>query len=198
MRHHFFVVSSNNTNANPLLLDDFDLTDFSTFPGTASAQLATLHQLPQSQPYDRLIAPSTNVSRSPSVSLGTRTGEKRKAVDVSADAETPVYADEVSRAAAEEDKRRRNTAASARFRVKKKQREQAMEKTAKDMTDRVTFLENRVIQLEMENKLLKDLVTEKGVKDSDNSELENKAAQATVESSRAGARKGVGTAVKIE
>lgn len=69
--------------------------------------------------------------------------------------------DEPSHAAAEEDKRRRNTAASARFRVKKKQREQAMEKTAKDMTDRVTFLENRVGQLEMENKLLKDLITEK-------------------------------------
>ena len=63
--------------------------------------------------------------------------------------------------AVEEDKRRRNTAASARFRVKKKQREQALEKAAKDMTDRVTYLENRVSTLEMENKLLKDLITEK-------------------------------------
>lgn len=73
----------------------------------------------------------------------------------------PQSLEEASRLAAEEDKRRRNTAASARFRVKKKQREQALEKTAKDMTDRVTFLENRVSTLEMENKLLKDLITEK-------------------------------------
>ena len=69
--------------------------------------------------------------------------------------------EEQSRLAAEEDKRRRNTAASARFRVKKKQREQALEKTAKDMTDKVNALEARISQLEMENKWLKGLITEK-------------------------------------
>lgn len=63
--------------------------------------------------------------------------------------------------AAEEDKRRRNTAASARFRVKKKQREQALEKAAKDMSDKVSALEGKVQQLEMENKWLKELITEK-------------------------------------
>lgn len=66
--------------------------------------------------------------------------------------------------AAEEDKRRRNTAASARFRIKKKQREQALEKTAKEMTDKVGVLENRVQQLETENKWLKGLITEKNDK----------------------------------
>ena len=66
-----------------------------------------------------------------------------------------------SRVAAEEDKRRRNTAASARFRVKKKQREQALERTVKEMSDKTTALEAKVGQLEMENKWLKDLVTEK-------------------------------------
>ena len=69
--------------------------------------------------------------------------------------------EEQSRLAAEEDKRRRNTAASARFRIKKKQREQALEKTAKDMTDKVSALEARISQLEMENKWLKGLITEK-------------------------------------
>lgn len=69
--------------------------------------------------------------------------------------------EEGSRVAAEEDKRRRNTAASARFRVKKKQREQALEKQAKEMTDKVTALENKVQQLELENKWLKGLITEK-------------------------------------
>ena len=69
--------------------------------------------------------------------------------------------EEASRMAAEEDKRRRNTAASARFRVKKKQREQALEKQAKDMSDKVAQLEGKVQQLEMENKWLKELITEK-------------------------------------
>lgn len=68
---------------------------------------------------------------------------------------------ENSRQAAEEDKRRRNTAASARFRVKKKQREQALEKNAREMSDKVTTLENRIRMLETENKWLKDLITEK-------------------------------------
>ena len=69
-----------------------------------------------------------------------------------------------SRAAADEDKRRRNTAASARFRVKKKQREQALEKTAKEMSDKCEQLEQKVSQLEMENKWLRGLVVEKTTK----------------------------------
>jgi len=69
--------------------------------------------------------------------------------------------DDKSRVAAEEDKRRRNTAASARFRVKKKQREQALEHTVKEVQDKNSKLEAKVSQLEMENKWLKDLITEK-------------------------------------
>ena len=63
--------------------------------------------------------------------------------------------------AAEEDKRRRNTAASARFRVKKKQREQALEKQTREMTEKVQQLEGKVQALEMENKWLKGLITDK-------------------------------------
>lgn len=66
--------------------------------------------------------------------------------------------------AAEEDKRRRNTAASARFRIKKKQREQALEKSAKEMSDKMSALENRINQLETENKWLKNLIMEKNEK----------------------------------
>ncbi|KAK9371917.1 uncharacterized protein V1513DRAFT_454069 [Lipomyces chichibuensis] len=69
--------------------------------------------------------------------------------------------EEASRLAAEEDKRRRNTAASARFRVKKKQREQQMERTAKDLQEKVQQLEAKIMQLEMENKWLKNIVVEK-------------------------------------
>jgi TolA-binding protein len=75
---------------------------------------------------------------------------------------SPQDLEDQSRMAAEEDKRRRNTAASARFRVKKKQREQALEKQAKEMADKVSQLEGKVQQLEMENKWLKGLITDKG------------------------------------
>jgi hypothetical protein len=83
---------------------------------------------------------------------------KRKSEAVDPNTMSP---DEKSRHAAEEDKRRRNTAASARFRVKKKQREQQLERTVKEVQDKNSKLEAKVTQLEMENKWLKDLITEK-------------------------------------
>lgn len=70
-------------------------------------------------------------------------------------------AEEQARLAAEEDKRRRNTAASARFRAKKKQREQQLERTVRETTEMNATLEARVSQLEMENRWLKNLLTEK-------------------------------------
>lgn len=59
---------------------------------------------------------------------------------------------------ASEDKRRRNTAASARFRLKKKEREQAMEKKSKDLETRVSELERECEALRRENGWLKGLV----------------------------------------
>ncbi|KAL2175244.1 uncharacterized protein P884DRAFT_247773 [Thermothelomyces heterothallicus CBS 202.75] len=92
-------------------------------------------------------------------------GQKRKAESISGHTHAPngrvLSFEEASRLAAEEDKRRRNTAASARFRIKKKQREQALEKSAKEMAEKVTMLEGRISALETENKWLKGLVTEK-------------------------------------
>lgn len=73
----------------------------------------------------------------------------------------PLSVEEAARIAAEEDKRRRNTAASARFRVKKKLREQALERTVKETTEKNNALEARVSQLELENRWLKNLITEK-------------------------------------
>jgi len=66
--------------------------------------------------------------------------------------------DEAARAAAEEDKRRRNTLASARFRAKKKMREQALEKDHKEMLAKIEKMENRIKELELENKWLRGLV----------------------------------------
>ncbi|KAI8098100.1 uncharacterized protein B0P05DRAFT_523445 [Gilbertella persicaria] len=61
----------------------------------------------------------------------------------------------------DEDKRRRNTAASARFRMKKKLKEQALERTAKEMTAKAEALEKRVLELEKEAQWLRALVIEK-------------------------------------
>ncbi|KAI8357792.1 hypothetical protein BD560DRAFT_356603, partial [Blakeslea trispora] len=61
----------------------------------------------------------------------------------------------------EEEKRKRNTAASARFRIKKKQREQTMERTVKEMTEKSASLESRVKELELEIKFLRNLLIEK-------------------------------------
>ncbi|TQS33274.1 hypothetical protein Golomagni_06388, partial [Golovinomyces magnicellulatus] len=99
-------------------------------------------------------------------------GEKRKSEVMAAPAQPQgVNYEDGSRVAAEEDKRRRNTAASARFRIKKKQREQALEKSAKEMTDKVNGLEAKVSQLETENKWLKNLLVEKNEGNEDISAL---------------------------
>lgn len=99
--------------------------------------------------------------------------------------------------AAEEDKRRRNTAASARFRVKKKQREQELEKKTKEMQDKVNSLETKVMQLEMENKWLKGLITAKG-KDAEASMEKTVVEREEEERSTEGRTDGVGTAEDLK
>ncbi|KAL9111635.1 MAG: hypothetical protein Q9227_003908 [Pyrenula ochraceoflavens] len=76
----------------------------------------------------------------------------------------PTSLQEESQKAAEDDKRRRNTAASARFRVKKKMKEQAMEKRVKEIDAENAAMKAKIGQLEMENKWLKNLVIEKNGK----------------------------------
>jgi Basic region leucine zipper len=109
---------------------------------------------PATHPKTEQLSPITN-SISSFVSTPMQVaGMKRKQSDAKS-------LDDVSRVAAEEDKRRRNTAASARFRVKKKQREQALEKSVKEAGEKNAVLEARVSQLELENQWLKNLITEK-------------------------------------
>ena len=55
-------------------------------------------------------------------------------------------------------KRLRNTAASARFRAKKKQREQTLEQQAREKKQALEKLENRIRELEQENRFLKGLI----------------------------------------
>ena len=110
-------------------------------------------------------APSSVSSPSAPTQSSTDSSLKRKATAA------PESYEDASRFAAEEDKRRRNTAASARFRVKKKQREQALEKSAKDMSDKMQALEGRINQLETENKWLKNLITERGERKTDGEDV---------------------------
>lgn len=64
-------------------------------------------------------------------------------------------------------KRKRNTAASARFRIKKKLKEQQMEARAKELQEKVNSLEKRVMTLEMEKKCLKSMILKKNEESND-------------------------------
>ena len=146
-------------------------------PSPQNAYPASVHQQHQQHPHPHSHSQqhqphqhqSNGYVPSPTLPLplpgGSAGAEKRKAEEISGGHSLPngrvLSFEDSSRHAAEEDKRKRNTAASARFRIKKKQREQALEKSAKDMTDKVTMLESRISALETENKWLKSLVTEK-------------------------------------
>jgi len=58
-------------------------------------------------------------------------------------------------------RRLRNTAASARFRAKKKLRELSLQSSAQQKREKLAALEARIHQLEAENKWLKSLIIEK-------------------------------------
>ena len=70
--------------------------------------------------------------------------------------------------ASEFDKRRRNTAASARFRIKKKMKEKQMEDKISNLNQSIKQFENKIQQLEVENRILRTLIIEKGSEKSDN------------------------------
>lgn len=132
---------------------------------TSIAQLLSLHPnhaphgaSPQYSP----LTPRPSLNSEEFVSVeGTRT---RKASTTTVD--SPNYRDDSvspSDAAsnpltAAEDKRRRNTAASARFRLKKKEREAALEGKAKELETKVTELERECEGLRRENGWLRGLV----------------------------------------
>ncbi|KAI1311147.1 hypothetical protein F5Y03DRAFT_322491 [Xylaria venustula] len=137
------------------LQGDFNGFDFHNYPtpnvSTFSENLGTLAPIQPSPAY------SPNGAQG---SYGASVHSGDKAADA-APRRRQLSFEEQSRLAAEEDKRRRNTAASARFRVKKKAREQALEKREKELSDKVGALESRISSLETENKWLRELVMEK-------------------------------------
>jgi hypothetical protein len=125
-------------------------------PQPTTATATTTNNLPRIAPAPPQPLSETKVTISP---VQSKTASKKRRLSVAVK-ETTDNEEEVTEAM-EEDKRRRNTAASARFRMKKKLREQALEKTAKEMTLKAEALEKRVIELEKEAKWLRALVVEK-------------------------------------
>jgi len=73
-------------------------------------------------------------------------------------ARTAAQEDACPRESSAEDKRRRNTVASARFRAKKREREAALEKRSKELETKVANLERECESLRRENGWLKGLV----------------------------------------
>lgn len=134
------------------------------------AQLLNFHAATLKQPQPSTPSPSVQspTSESPSVATVTPPAPKRartSRTSISTEESSPTSplspeAEDSSNPAppASEDKRRRNTAASARFRLKKKEREAALEKKAKELEVRVGELEKECEALRRENGWLKGLV----------------------------------------
>lgn len=95
------------------------------------------------------------LAMSPSSSLTTS--------PVTSDIFEPVDASQSSHSLDEvfHDKRKRNTAALARFRIKKKMKEQALHDKARELTDRLQSLEAKLRAVEMENKCLRTMILQK-------------------------------------
>ncbi|KAF7678213.1 regulatory protein cys-3 [Alternaria burnsii] len=183
-----------------LNVGDFPFTDFNNF-GTTPAFDPSM-PLAHSQPTHYPLAPnyaSPASSLSPVAQGFDQSSKKRKLDNVAP--VMPQSLDENARVAAEEDKRRRNTAASARFRIKKKQREQALEQSQKEAQEKVAKLEATIQQLQTENAWLKGLITEKNGGKSTTDELKaliNKREQATSGRSSGTHTDGVGTSIESQ
>lgn len=181
-----------------VVVDDFQFAGFPDFTamGTDPALNIAAPQ-PNAFPMQQLTSPSASAA---SPATGPQNADQLN-TELTSDPSKASSMDEQARMMAEEDKRRRNTAASARFRVKKKQREQQLEKTAKDMTDKVNSLESRIAQLETENKWLKNLITEKAdSKTGDLAELYKQFQKGTTPDARSTGQRtdGVGTGSKSD
>ncbi|KAG2349892.1 hypothetical protein BDR05DRAFT_955729 [Suillus weaverae] len=107
-----------------------------------------VHAQPASQP-------ATKRARTSKSSASTEVSDPASPASPTGEETQGDYTNPLSAA---EDKRRRNTAASARFRLKKKEREAALERRAKELEDRVVELERECEGLRRENGWLKGLV----------------------------------------
>lgn len=116
---------------------------FAASPGAAAAAHSA-----NFAPVDKTSPPASKRARTTKTSIASVTPEPESPGDFNNS--TPTNA--------AEDKRRRNTAASARFRLKKKEREAALEKKSKELETKVNELEKECEGLRRENGWLKGLV----------------------------------------
>jgi len=120
---------------------------------SAAAPPQTFSGSPSSS-YKSIPTPSSDSSSHPPAKRARTRKASVSTVDSPADLDDPT----TTPLSATEDKRRRNTAASARFRLKKKEREAALESKAKELETRVNELERECEGLRRENGWLKGLV----------------------------------------
>jgi hypothetical protein len=171
--------------------EDFAFPDFRSFP---PQYLFTAEELPTSPLHhtsDSIYATSS-VSSPQSGLISPRSGKKPKFNVIIENPYTPGFED-TSRVAAAEDKRCRNTAASARFRVNKKHRQQALGKSVKEMNEKLSALEGQMNQLETENLWLKNLILKKNENKDDIAALWKKYSQENAEREISECKDGVGT-----
>jgi len=122
-------------------------TSHSSFPSATERPASFSHQSPSDDVY-----PPAKRSRTRKTSVSTIASPEEYRED------TPGPNGQPTNLSAAEDKRRRNTAASARFRLKKKEREAALEGKSKELETRVNELERECEGLRRENGWLKGLV----------------------------------------
>ncbi|KAH0602414.1 uncharacterized protein H6S33_008753 [Morchella sextelata] len=144
---------------------DRSFTPSTISPSTRNRPVKPLAPLPPPPPAPASEASSPGQSPYPSRSnMRARKASTASSSDHIQSPSSEQFGDEpVSRAGAavDEDKRRRNTAASARFRVKKKEKEAQLAKDAKDAAEKVRLMEARIKKLEEQNEWLKSLLLEK-------------------------------------
>jgi hypothetical protein len=139
----FMASSVQSTSATPSLAQILSLYPNAALPPLPTATTQSTSQTPAAK------RPRTRTRVS---SVSASVGEQ------SSDGASPAAAPAMTPLTPTEDKRRRNTAASARFRLKKKEREAALEKKSKELEMRVMELERECEGLRRENGWLKGLV----------------------------------------
>ena len=131
----------------------------STSTAPSLAQILSLYQHTHPSPLVPAPAEPAPKPQGAKLARARRTSVSKSTGDHADDRASPAATSAMSTPLnAAEDKRRRNTAASARFRLKKKEREAALEKKSKELEMRVTELERECEGLRRENGWLKGLV----------------------------------------
>lgn len=145
---------------------DFELgggmAELGPFPGDYPVIYPTID--PANQPsgpaYAAIPASTLGYPQPPPTMSSTSSPNHLPLINPTASTSTPM-SPSASHLTAEEDKRRRNTLASARFRSKKKEREQALERESKQLKAKAKVLEKRAGELQTENAWLKGLLMER-------------------------------------